>query len=94
MSKGLRQLGEELQPGHQAQHMGLRRGPVRMVVTFPATAQKELNIAHTLGRPPRRWRVVGGNTTAVIFDGDTPHDSGTLRLKSTVSDAQVTLEVE
>lgn len=92
-AKPLKQYGEELQPGHMAQHNRLTRGPVRISVTFPATADVEKAIPHTLGRPPQRVRIIDNEQAATIYRGQA-HTSGTLHLKSSVASAQVVLEVE
>jgi len=93
LSNWLRKKGEELQPGHMAQHIGLRHGPVRINVTFPSTADIERIVTHTLGRPPQRVRVIDNEQAATVYKSRS-HTSGLLYLKSSVASAQVTLEVE
>ena len=62
-------------------------------VTFPASANTELRVAHRLGKKISRYFVVSKDRACDVYDGVTEANSNSIYLKCTVASATVKLQL-
>lgn len=67
--------------------------PDFLEVTTPASTSDELEVSHGLGRKPRGVIVIRSTSAISVYDSGTEWTTGSLFVKFSVADADVTLAV-